>query len=87
MRGGSAMNKLRLNANCHIEDPRKHPFEIVERLRALLADGSTIRQDPRRESFYEVHDDASVYYIYASPITGKVYLLATWQKEPSPMAV
>lgn len=73
--------------NARIEDPRKHPFETVERLRALLADGGAVREDPRRESFYEVHDDASVYYIYASPITGKVYLLATWQKEAAPVTV
>lgn len=81
------MTKLRWNPNWGIEDPRKHPYETVERLRELLADGTNLRQDPRRQSFYEVHDDASVYYIYASPISGKVYLLATWQKEPSPVTV
>lgn len=81
------MTKLRWNPNWRIEDPRKHPYETVERLRALLAEGTSIRQDPRRQSFYEVHDDASVYYIYASPISGRVYLLATWQKEPSPVTV
>jgi hypothetical protein len=84
---GRIMTKLHWNPNCRIEDPRKHSFETVERLRELLADGSTIRQDPRRQSFYEVHDNASVYYIYASPISGKVYLLATWQKERLPVTV
>jgi hypothetical protein len=73
--------------NARIEDTRKHSFETVERLRELLADGGAIRPDPRRESFYEVDDDASVYYIYASPITGKIYLLATWQKEAAPAGV
>lgn len=81
------MTKFRWNPNGRIEDPRKHPYETVERLRELLADGATIREDPRRDSFYEVHDDDAVYYIYASPITGKVYLLATWQKERAPVTV
>ena len=70
-----------------IEDPRNHSRETIERLRTLLADGASINEDPHRRDFYEVHGDAAVYYIYASPITGKVYLLATSQKEPSAVAV
>jgi len=81
------MTKFHWNSNWRIEDPRKHPFETVQRLRELLADGSNVHQDPRRQSFYEVHDNTSVYYIYASPISGKVYLLATWQKERLPVTV
>lgn len=81
------MTRVRWHSKIRIEDPRNHSFETVERLRTLLADGAGIYEDPHRRDFYEVHDDAAVYYIYASPITGKVYLLATWQKEPSPVTV
>jgi hypothetical protein len=81
------MKKARWDSKLRIEDPRNHSFETVERLRALLADGAGVHEDPHRTDFYEVHDDAAIYYIYASPITGKVYLLATWQKERTPVAV
>jgi hypothetical protein len=81
------MTRARWNSNLRIEDPRNHSYEAVERLRRLLADGAGVCEDPHRRDFYEVHDDAAVYYIYSSPITGKVYLLATSQKEASPVTV
>ncbi len=79
--------KVRWDLNMRIEDPRNHSSETVEKLRMLLADGATVSEDPHRTDFYEVYDDAAVYYIYSSPITGKVYLLASSQKEPVPVTV
>lgn len=81
------MMKVRWDTNMRIEDPRKHSLETVEKLRMLLADEATVSEDPHRSDFYEVRDDSTVYYIYASPITGKIYLLASWQNEPSPVTV
>lgn len=79
--------RVRWDSKLSIEDPRNHSPETVEKLRVLLADGATVSEDPHRRDFYEVHDDSAVYYIYASPTTGKVYLLASWQREPSPVTV
>lgn len=74
------MKPLRSNQSLRIEDPLNHSVETLERLRVLLLDGAAVREDPHRESFYEVHDDSLVYYVHLSPATGKVYLLATWPK-------
>ena len=79
-RGGN-MTKFNWNRDWRIEDPRNHPYPVVERLRTLLADGSEVQEDPRRPGFYEIHDDDSVYYIYASAISRKIYLLASGQKQ------
>lgn len=74
------MKPLRSNQSLRIEDPLNHSVETLERLRVLLLDGAAVREDPHRESFYEVHDDSLIYYVHVSPTTGKVYLLATWPK-------
>jgi hypothetical protein len=74
------MRLLHSNENLRIEDPLNHAGEALERLRVLLLDGAAVREDPHRESFYEVHDESVVYYIHMSPATGVVYLLAAWPK-------
>jgi hypothetical protein len=81
------MTVLNWNHHSEIENPRNHPFESVERLRGLLANGSTVQADRSRDDFFEVHDDDIVYYVYASPFSGKIFLVATWQKERSPVSV
>lgn len=81
------MNTLRWNQDSEIENLKDHAFETVDRLRTLLSDGTTIQEDLRRPGFFEVHDEETVYYVYASPVSGKVYLVATWMKEPVPVSV
>lgn len=75
------MTQPRWDQNLRIEHSGRHDSQAVERLRALLADTDRVHEDPQRRDFYEIHDDVDVYYIYASPTSGKVYLLATWQKQ------
>ncbi len=75
---------LRLNRTPEIEDLRNHPAEMVEKLRQLLASGAPAKPDPRRANFYELENHSQVFYIHISPANGKVWLLATWQKEESP---
>ncbi len=74
------MTVLHSNQPLRIEDPLNHAGNALDRLRELLLDGAAVREDPHRESFYEVHDDSVVYYIHVSPATGVVYLLAAWPK-------
>lgn len=75
---------LRLADELRIENLRNHPPEEVERLRALLAAGAEVREDPHRERFYEVPNGRRVYYIHISPTSGTVWLLASWQKDDAP---
>ena len=69
---------LRLKTNPSIRNLRNHSSEIVDALRALLADGVPARPDPRRKNFFELEGGCRVFYIYVSPATGKVMLLAVW---------
>jgi len=75
--------ELRWNHSLEIEDLRNHPAEQVAHLRELLSSGATARPDPRRSNFYEVQDGSLVYYIHVPPTTGKVHLLAVWNKQPA----
>jgi hypothetical protein len=75
---------MKLEHEIYIEDPRHHSPERVETLRQLLAGGARVEADPKRSDFFEVESGADVYYIHISPITGKILLLAAWQKEPVP---
>jgi hypothetical protein len=64
-----------------IEDLRNHSAERVVTLRNLMAEGAGATPDPKRPGFYELESDSLVYYIYVSPVTGKILLLATWPTE------
>jgi hypothetical protein len=63
-----------------IEDPRNHPAETVVTLRNLLLGGARVNPDPKRSDFYELENGCDVYYIYISPVTSQVLLLATWKR-------
>lgn len=64
-----------------IEDLGNHPADTLAALRGLLTRGANLVADPKRKEFFEVESDSVVYYIYVSPVSGKVLLLATWQNE------
>lgn len=71
---------LRLNDEVVIENPGRFPAESVERLRTLLAQGVPAQADARRQNFYEVESGDRVYWIHVSPISGRVVLLAEWNR-------
>lgn len=70
-----------------IENPRNHPDEALLALQSLLSSGAVQRKDPHRPNFFEVDDENRVFYIYVSPTTGTVTLLATWAQELQPEPV
>lgn len=76
---------MRWEQEVKIEDLRNHPIEAVVSLRNLLAGGARVTPDPKRAGFYEVESGSTVYYIYSSPTTEKILLLATWPN-PSVLA-
>jgi hypothetical protein len=69
------------NSDTQIEDGRNHPAETLMTLRSLLAGGATIIPDPKRSGFYEIASPSLVYYVYVSPASGRITLLATWPTE------
>src|SRR5436309_7615350 len=76
-RNGSSM-VLRVKEQTKVENPRGYIAKVVNELRNLLTVGARARRDPRRENFYEVENVNNVFYIYISPVTGNVVLLAKW---------
>jgi hypothetical protein len=70
-----------LERELEIEDLRKHSQEMIAQLRDLLANGAATTPDPKRLGFYEVKRREQIYYIYVSPTTGKVLLIAAWSHE------
>lgn len=74
---------LQLSGERKIEDGRRHDPGIVSELRKLLARGVHAKPDPLRPGVYDVYDSRRVFFIYVSPASGNVTLLATWLEESS----
>jgi hypothetical protein len=68
-----------------IEDPRNHSDQTRARLRGLLASGVAPRPDGRHPGLFEIEDGDQVFYVFISKATGKVTLLAVWDKDPEPV--
>lgn len=69
-----------------IEDLGKHSPATVVSLGVLLAGNVNATPDPKRKHFYEIEQGAAVYYVYFSPFSGKIFLLASWKNHyPPPM--
>jgi hypothetical protein len=62
-----------------IRDLSKHSAATVIRLGIVLAGTANVTPDPKRKHFYEVEGGSTVYYIYVSPVTGTISLIATWK--------
>jgi hypothetical protein len=63
-----------------IEDLGSHSVATVIGLGILLAGTVNATPEPKRKDSYEVEDGDTVYYIHVSPVTGTIFLLATWGK-------
>jgi hypothetical protein len=61
-----------------IEDLGNHHPATVVGLGILLAGTVNAAPDPKRKGFYEVQGASTVYYIYLSPVSGTISLLACW---------
>jgi hypothetical protein len=76
--------KMNFGEVFEIEDLGNHPAETVIRLSILLAGAVNATPDPQRKYFYEVDGGPTVYYIYVSPLSGKISLLASWANAMRP---
>jgi hypothetical protein len=61
-----------------IEDLGNHHAATLIHLGILLAGTVNATPDPKRNGFYEVEGGATVYYIYVSPVSQTISLLACW---------
>ena len=68
-----------------IKDLGKHSAGTVIHLGIVLAGTVNVTPDPKRKNFYEVEGGATVYYIYVSPATGTISLIAAWKNMPQLM--
>jgi hypothetical protein len=75
-----------------IEDLGKHPAATVVNLGILLAGTVNATPDPKRKHFYEIEGGAFcsgfgsiVYYVYVSPFSHKIFLVASWKNILPPM--
>jgi hypothetical protein len=67
-----------------IEDLGNHRAQMVISLGILLAGAVNVTADPKRKDFYEVESGSTVYYIYLSPFSGTIFLLASWKNAGRP---
>jgi hypothetical protein len=74
---------IRLNHKPVIDNLRNYPRDIVDRLAAALRDGAVAEADPRRKGFYDVSDGDRSFFIHISPVSGHVWLLASWLACPA----
>lgn len=74
--------RLRLEKEPVIDNVTHHSAETVEKLRTMLVAGTPANPDPNRKNFYELENCSKVFYIHLSPVSGKVMLLAVWDKDP-----
>ena len=72
---------IQFGEGVRVENPREYDLATVEQLRHLLEAGSEAQLDPHRRHFYEIDGRDETYYIYVSPISGNVALLAKWLRQ------
>jgi hypothetical protein len=76
---------LQLEQQLTIENPLKYSDAVVDQLKNALREGVSSRQDPLRTNFYDLQHTDRAFFIYLSPLTGNVTLLAVWRLLGSPL--
>ena len=79
--------KSRLHGKVRVESLRNHPAVDVETLQRLFAAGADAKADPHHKHFYEVEGDGRVFYVYISPVSSDVRLVAVWRTDSKPETV
>jgi hypothetical protein len=63
------------------ENARLYPSEIVDQLLTALSRGTDLRADESRKHFYHLDEGNRTFFIYISPINGRVTLITSWMKK------
>jgi hypothetical protein len=69
-----------------VDNLRSYSPEITEELQELLLSGGSSVADPKRKHFYDLKSDRRTFFIYISPKTARVTLLATWLHSAAPVS-
>ena len=64
-----------------IENARLYPSAIVDRLQTALLNGADLHADESRRNFFDLDIEGRTYFIYVSPVSGNVTLIATWAQK------
>jgi hypothetical protein len=77
--------RMKFGPVVEIEDLGNHHTATVLALGILLAGPVDVTPDPKRKGFYEVEGGPTLYYVYVSPVSGTISLLACWKNVMQPM--
>ena len=69
---------LRMEHLSGVENARHYSPETIKELEQILRAGGYAFPDPRRKHFYDLMAQDRTFYIFISPVTGRVELLAAW---------
>jgi hypothetical protein len=73
-----------LRETIRIENARLYPAATVDQLRTALSNGTLLQPNSARKNFYDLDTEGCTYFIYVSPASGSITLIATWdRKRPS----
>jgi hypothetical protein len=61
-----------------IENARLYPAATVDQLRTALSNGAVLKPDETRRNFYDLQTEGRTFFIYVSPASGSITLIATW---------
>jgi hypothetical protein len=75
---GVRSTRMNFGPVLEIEDLGNHHPAAVIQLGILLAGAVDVVADPKRKGVYEVEGGSAVYYIYVSPVSETISLLACW---------
>ena len=64
-----------------IENPRLYPAVIVDQLRTALSNGTNLQANELRNNLYDLATENRTYFIYVSPVSGDITLIATWARK------
>jgi hypothetical protein len=67
----------------NIQDLGNHSVATTVELGILLAGAVDATPDPKRKHFYGIEGGRMVYYVYVSPVSGIISLLASWESAAS----
>jgi predicted ATPase len=70
-----------LRENIRIENARLYPSVIVDQLRIALSNGAELHADESRRDFHKLCTGLRTYFIYVSPASGNITLIATWAQK------
>jgi hypothetical protein len=67
--------------NIRIENARLYPAEAADQLYTALSSGAELHAYESRMNFYDLNSEGRTYFIYISPVSGSVTLIATWAQK------